>query len=197
MANIQKKYIGLLGGSFDPAHKGHLGISKIALKKLKLKKIYWVITKKNPFKNKTFHSLDARIKYAKKIARLLKFNNKLKFYKKLESIDSIIDLNKIKENLKDRCGKFTEEVKALFINKEICIKLANTGVTSIKSSKEISIISFHKKINEKLLNKIINLSLKNPSLYNITKEEKFIINISENNAMIRRANILKLINEII
>ena len=69
MASIQKKYIGLLGGSFDPAHKGHLGISKIALKKLKLKKIYWVITKKNPFKNKTFYSLDERIKYAKKISK--------------------------------------------------------------------------------------------------------------------------------
>jgi len=69
MANIQKKYIGILGGSFDPAHKGHLGISKIAIKKLKLKKVYWVITKKNPFKNKTFYSLDERIKYAKKISR--------------------------------------------------------------------------------------------------------------------------------
>ena len=69
MANIQKKYIGLLGGSFDPAHKGHLGISKIALKKFKLKKIYWVITKKNPFKNKTFYSLDERINFAKKISK--------------------------------------------------------------------------------------------------------------------------------
>ena len=68
MASIRKKYIGLLGGSFDPAHKGHLGISKIALKKLKLKKIYWVITKRNPFKNKTFYSLEERIKYAKKIS---------------------------------------------------------------------------------------------------------------------------------
>ena len=67
MAIIQKKYIGLLGGSFDPAHKGHLGISKIALKKLKLKKIYWVITRKNPFKSKTFYSLDERIEYSKKI----------------------------------------------------------------------------------------------------------------------------------
>ena len=72
MASIQKKYIGLLGGSFDPAHKGHLGISKIALKKLKLKKIYWVITKKNPFKNKTFFSLKERIKFAKRISKTQK-----------------------------------------------------------------------------------------------------------------------------
>ena len=72
MAIIRKKYIGLLGGSFDPAHKGHLGISKIAIKKLNLKKIYWVITKKNPFKNETFYSLEERIKYAKKISRAQK-----------------------------------------------------------------------------------------------------------------------------
>ena len=69
MANIQKKYIGILGGSFDPAHKGHLAISKIAIKKLKLKKIYWVITKKNPFKHETLYSLNERIKYAKKISK--------------------------------------------------------------------------------------------------------------------------------
>jgi nicotinate-nucleotide adenylyltransferase len=72
MSSFQKKYIGLLGGSFDPAHKGHLGISKIAIRKFKLKKIYWVITKKNPFKNKTFYSLDERIKYAKKISKIQK-----------------------------------------------------------------------------------------------------------------------------
>ncbi len=72
MASIQKNYIGLLGGSFDPAHEGHLGISKIAIKKLKLKKVYWIITKKNPFKNKTFYTLNDRIKYAKKISRAQK-----------------------------------------------------------------------------------------------------------------------------
>ena len=68
MAIIRKKYIGLLGGSFDPAHKGHLNITKIVLKKFKLKKVFWVVAKKNPFKNKSFYSLDERIKFAKKIS---------------------------------------------------------------------------------------------------------------------------------
>ena len=41
------------GGSFDPAHKGHLAISKEAKRKFKLKKIIWAITNKNPFKKKS------------------------------------------------------------------------------------------------------------------------------------------------
>ena len=37
--SLKKNKIGILGGSFDPAHKGHLSISKEAFKRLKLKKI--------------------------------------------------------------------------------------------------------------------------------------------------------------
>ena len=102
MANIQKKYIGILGGSFDPAHKGHLGISKIAIKKLKLKKIYWVITKKNPFKKKTFYSLDERIKYAKKISRKQKkiqtihLENIVKSFRDIDIINYFIKKRNIK-----------------------------------------------------------------------------------------------------
>ena len=102
MVSIQKKYIGLLGGSFDPAHKGHLGISKIALRKLKLNKIYWVITKKNPFKNKTFYSLNERIKYAKKITKnqkkikIIYLDNIIKSSRIINLINYFIKKKKIK-----------------------------------------------------------------------------------------------------
>ncbi len=61
--------IGILGGSFDPPHKGHLRISKIVLRKLNLKKIYWIVTKKNPFKGKPFFSINQRIKKCRKITK--------------------------------------------------------------------------------------------------------------------------------
>ena len=57
MFGTKKNYIGILGGSFDPPHQGHVAITKIALKKAKFKKVYWVITKKNPFKKKPFWCL--------------------------------------------------------------------------------------------------------------------------------------------
>ena len=103
MANIQKKYIGILGGSFDPAHKGHLGISKIAIKKFKLKKIYWVITKKNPFKKKTFYSLNKRIDFAKKISRPQKKIEVLHLEKVVKSSRSIDIINYFikKKNIKN------------------------------------------------------------------------------------------------
>ena len=102
MAIVQKKYIGLLGGSFDPAHKGHLGISKIAIKKFKLKKIYWVITRKNPFKKKAFYSLDERVKYAKEITKAQKkiktiyLDNIIKSSRIIDVINYFIKKKKIK-----------------------------------------------------------------------------------------------------
>ena len=62
-----KKKIGILGGTFDPAHRGHISISKEAKKRFSLNKVIWAVTKKNPFKGKSNLNLDKRIKYAKKI----------------------------------------------------------------------------------------------------------------------------------
>ena len=45
-----KRKIGLLGGSFNPAHEGHLHISLEALKRLQLDEIWWLVSPKNPLK---------------------------------------------------------------------------------------------------------------------------------------------------
>ncbi len=71
----KKNSIGIFGGSFDPPHMAHLQIASLSLKKVKLKKIYWIITKKNPFKRKTLYSLKERIKKSREI---LKANKKIK-----------------------------------------------------------------------------------------------------------------------
>ena len=48
--------LGILGGTFDPPHKGHLHISKLVIKKLYLTTLYWAITKQNPLKKTTPHN---------------------------------------------------------------------------------------------------------------------------------------------
>ncbi|SDH09272.1 nicotinate-nucleotide adenylyltransferase [Roseospirillum parvum] len=42
--------IGILGGSFNPAHDGHRHISLIALKRLRLDAVWWLVTPQNPLK---------------------------------------------------------------------------------------------------------------------------------------------------
>ena len=89
MRRYQIDRIGILGGTFDPAHKGHLAISKIARKKINLKKIYWIVTRKNPFKKKPYFSLKIRLYKAKKIARNFKFIDVLFLENKIRSNRSI------------------------------------------------------------------------------------------------------------
>jgi len=100
--NLKKKFkIGILGGTFDPAHKGHIKISKESKKKFKLDYVIWAITKKSPFKNKSILKLKSRINYAKKITKTEKFI-KIKFYEdKLKSNKTINLINYLKKINKD------------------------------------------------------------------------------------------------
>ena len=63
------KKIGLLGGSFDPPHKGHLFISLEAKKILKLDEIWWLVTPQNPLKISKPATYMERLKNCSKITR--------------------------------------------------------------------------------------------------------------------------------
>ena len=80
-----------MGGTFDPAHKGHLEISKQAKKILELKNIIWAVTKQNPFKNTSKTNLKNRIKFAKKFIGKNNFI-KVKFYEEKVLSNKTIDL---------------------------------------------------------------------------------------------------------
>ena len=61
--------IGLFGGTFDPPHRAHLGASLLALKRLKLDRIWWLVTPGNPLKDiGALHELDERVEAARAIA---------------------------------------------------------------------------------------------------------------------------------
>jgi len=93
--------IGILGGTFDPPHIGHLHISKIALKKLKLNSLIWVITKKNPLKKKPYLNTNTRVKLSKDITK----DQKKIFVKyldsKIRSNNTFALLKYIKKNSKN------------------------------------------------------------------------------------------------
>jgi nicotinate-nucleotide adenylyltransferase len=61
--------IGLLGGSFNPAHEGHRYVSDIALKRLKLDYVWWLVTPQNPLKGHAgLAPLERRVRQAHEIA---------------------------------------------------------------------------------------------------------------------------------
>ncbi|MEK9671119.1 MAG: nicotinate-nucleotide adenylyltransferase [Rhodospirillaceae bacterium] len=62
--------IGLLGGSFNPAHKGHRQISLEALKRLNLDAVWWLVSPQNPLKSTDgMAPFGQRIENAKSLAR--------------------------------------------------------------------------------------------------------------------------------
>ena len=61
--------ISLLGGSFNPPHIAHRAISLFAIKRLKLDRVWWLVTPGNPLKyNGALHELDERVEAARALA---------------------------------------------------------------------------------------------------------------------------------
>ncbi|AHX11608.1 cytidylyltransferase family protein [Neorickettsia helminthoeca str. Oregon] len=85
--------IGLLGGSFNPPHHGHLYLSLEALKRLNLHQVWWLFCKNNPLKQIRYESFKVREKRARAIVGMnrkirLVNSNDLYTYKTLKQLKS-------------------------------------------------------------------------------------------------------------
>ena len=109
------KRIGVLGGTFDPPHLGHLGISKFAIKKLNLQFLIWAVTKKNPLKNKSYFSLQKRINFSKNLVSRV---NRIK----IETYDDIIKSSKTINLLKYLKKKYKKSEIFFLIGSDNLIK---------------------------------------------------------------------------
>ena len=58
--------IGLLGGSFDPAHEGHVAISLRAMRQARLDWVWWMVAPQNPLKDTPSASLCERLECARR-----------------------------------------------------------------------------------------------------------------------------------
>lgn len=62
--------IGILGGSFNPAHDGHRHISVEAMKRLGLDEVWWLVSPQNPLKSgKGMATFPSRLRQARQVAR--------------------------------------------------------------------------------------------------------------------------------
>ncbi|HVP99376.1 MAG TPA: nicotinic acid mononucleotide adenylyltransferase, partial [Roseiarcus sp.] len=60
--------IGLLGGSFNPPHEGHALVTQIALTRLALDRVWWLVTPGNPLKSQAeLAALRARLAAARRL----------------------------------------------------------------------------------------------------------------------------------
>jgi len=160
--------IGILGGTFDPAHIGHIKISKEAKRRFALKKVIWAVTKKNPFKKKTNKNLKERILYAKKINIKNKFIKIMFFENKIKSnrtIDLIKYLKKKYKNYKiylimgaDNLINFHKWKNYKEISSMCKILVCDRNKYKAKSQKSVSYRKFFNKGLEFVNIKKINIS---------------------------------------
>ena len=171
MLKINKQTIGIFGGSFDPPHVGHLEISKTTLRKLKLRKIYWIVAKKNPFKKKPFFSIKDRLSKSKKLVinnkkiKVLFIDDKIKSSRTIDVIDYFRNVKKQKnlylilgsDNLL-KFHKWTSWKKIVKLTK--LIVFSRRGYD--KKSKESIVVKYLKNKNITFLkNKLIDVSSSN------------------------------------
>ena len=159
--------IGLMGGSFNPPHNGHLKIAKLALKNLNLDEVWWLVSTKNPLKtSKGLMSLSKRVELTKKIANHPKFKV-LNIENNLKTKNSYDLLKKILPRLSnmkliwimgsDNLFNFSKWYKAKIISNLLPFAIFNRRGSPLRSINSKGAYVLGKRINSSRL-KLLSIS---------------------------------------
>ena len=159
--------IGLMGGSFNPPHNGHLKIAKLALKNLNLDEVWWLVSTKNPLKtSKGLMPLSKRVELTKKIANHPKFKV-LNIENNLKTKNSYDLLKKILPRLSnmkliwimgsDNLFNFSKWYKAQKLSNMIPVAVFNRSGNSLRSINSKGAYVLGKRINSSRL-KLLSIS---------------------------------------
>ncbi|MBQ4875465.1 MAG: hypothetical protein HRK26_05110 [Rickettsiaceae bacterium H1] len=132
--------VGLLGGSFDPSHQGHVFISLRAIKYFNLNQIWWLITEKNTLKKQAFYLLKKRLEIARNQVKKIK---KIKVF-----IDRENKTYKTVKSLKEKFGNY----RFVWITGIDCFINFHKWYRSEDINRLIPILAFNR---EKLIHKAI------------------------------------------
>ncbi len=152
--------IGILGGTFDPIHAGHLEICKKALKKFDLNQVWLVPTYQNPLKQKSFLTYQKRLKLCQNFVK----NNRKIIVKDFEnqSVSTFKLLKKIiaknpKTEFVFLMGDDNLEKFHLWKNYKSLIKLVEFAIfprkNSIAKAKKNRAFAIYKKLRNSNLSK--------------------------------------------
>jgi transcription-repair coupling factor (superfamily II helicase) len=122
---------------------------------------------------------------------------RLKIYKSLNKASTIYEIDQIKNDLIDRCGALTDEIKNLINDTKLAIIIQSSGIIKINSNAYKTSLLLSAKIDKGVFDNILTLITKEPNIYSINNENKLIINLEEPSASSRRNKIANLVNDIL
>ena len=101
----RKRKVGILGGSFNPAHEGHVHISNIARIALGIDEVWWIVAPQNRLKSSIeMESFDKRLSYARLFTNTLSYIKVLDIEEKNKLYASYMTINFL--NIKSQRVKF-------------------------------------------------------------------------------------------
>ena len=121
-------------------------------------------------------------------------NERLKIYRSLNDAKSNQEINLILEDLRDRCGKPSEDVINLIENSKLRLLANNVGVKKIYTNQNNSLITFNNLLNDSVYKKLISLIQSGSANIKLNDETK--INLDVSNVKNKRQAVSELLCEL-